>query len=90
MTHQRPSRLARNTDYLYCTVCQVHVPCLRLPSGGWEVQCPGCAGECGMCHCHLQRFCFGSREQFPPVHADATLVGRFDNGPGDPSTRGGD
>lgn len=58
--------LEENTDYLYCPVCRAHVPCRRIPGGGWEVQCPGCAGECGFCSCHLQRFCFGSREQFPP------------------------
>jgi hypothetical protein len=61
-------------DYLYCSHCRIHVPCRRLPSGGWEVQCPGCAGECGFCQCYLRRFCFGSREQFPPLDPDHLLV----------------
>jgi hypothetical protein len=55
-----------STDYLYCPVCRVHVACQRVPSGGWEVACPGCDGECALCHCYLKRFCFGSRELFPP------------------------
>lgn len=74
--------LAENTDYLFCPVCKIHVPCLRVDTGGWEVQCPGCTGECGRCDCHLQRYCFGTREQFPPIEhngaarapVDITLV----------------
>lgn len=58
--------LDQGVDYLYCPVCKSHVPCVRVETGGWEVQCPGCAGECGLCQCYLKRFCFGSREQFPP------------------------
>jgi rubrerythrin len=58
------------TDYLYCPVCKIHVSCRRVESGGWEVECPGCAGECGLCKCYLQQFCFGSREQFPPFKPD--------------------
>ncbi len=38
------ARLIRNQDYLWCPVCQIHVPCTRIPSGGWEVACPGCRG----------------------------------------------
>jgi len=58
--------LKSDTDYLYCPVCKAHVPCRRIPSGGWQVECPGCAGECVGCSCHLVTYCFGSREQFPP------------------------
>lgn len=58
--------LETDTDYLYCAVCKIHVACRRIPSGGWEVQCPGCAGECAFCECHLKQYCFGNREQFPP------------------------
>lgn len=58
-----------NIDYLYCPVCKVHVPARRVPSGGWEVACPGCDGECALCHCYLKRFCFGSRELFPPFES---------------------
>ncbi len=60
-------KLEADTDYLFCPVCKTHVPCRRVPSGGWEVQCSGCTGECAMCSCWLQRFCFGSRDQFPPL-----------------------
>jgi rubrerythrin len=62
--------LEEETDYLYCPVCKVHIPCHRVPSGGWEVECPGCAGECGFCDCYMQRFCFGSRDRFPPFDSD--------------------
>jgi hypothetical protein len=62
-----PSQLNVEYDYLWCPSCRVHVPCARVPSGGWEVKCRGCAGECGTCDCHLRRFCFGSRDQFPPL-----------------------
>ena len=45
----------------------------RIPlngaSGGWEVDCPGCHGECLRCGCYLKRFCFGGRDQFPPFEA---------------------
>ncbi len=58
--------LNEDTDYLYCPICQVHVPCRRLASGGWEVDCAGCQGECAFCTCYLKRFCFGNREMFPP------------------------
>ncbi len=60
------AQLMRNQDYLWCPICQIHVPCKRIPSGGWEVDCPGCQGECMRCKCYLKRFCFGGRDQFPP------------------------
>lgn len=66
---QGPILMQAGIDYLFCPVCKIHVPCLRMDTGGWEVQCPGCVGECGLCKCYLQRFCFGSREQFPPFEA---------------------
>jgi rubrerythrin len=66
-----PISMQEGVDYLFCPVCKIHVPCLRMETGGWEVQCPGCVGECGYCKCYLQRFCFGGREQFPPFGAAA-------------------
>lgn len=60
-----------DTDYLFCPACRVHVPCRRLEAGGWEVQCPGCVGECIGCMCHLKQFCFGSRQEFPPFERPA-------------------
>jgi rubrerythrin len=71
-----PTSLEAGVDYLFCPVCKSHVPCVRVETGGWEVQCPGCAGECGLCKCYLQRFCFGSREQFPPFQAAAESTKR--------------
>lgn len=58
--------LADDTDYLYCPACKIHVACTRIEAGGWEVNCPGCVGECGLCKCYLRSYCFGSREEFPP------------------------
>lgn len=63
------AQLMRNRDYLWCPICQIHVPCARIPSGGWQVDCPGCKGECLRCGCYLKRFCFGGRDQFPPFNA---------------------
>ena len=71
MTESIPKEMQPNTDYLYCKVCRIHVPCRRIPSGGWEVQCLGCAGECLLCKCYLRKFCFGSRDQFPPSDMDS-------------------
>ena len=61
------SDLQANIDYLYCPVCKAHVPCIRTETGYWEVTCPGCFGECSLCECYLARFCFGRREEFPPL-----------------------
>lgn len=58
--------LQENVDYLYCPICEKHIPCIRTDTGYWEVTCPGCKGECGMCKCYLARYCFGRREEFPP------------------------
>ncbi len=46
-------------DYIYCRECRKHVPCVRLESGVWEVQCPRCVGECGLCSCHSTGVCVG-------------------------------
>lgn len=62
--------LQENVDYLYCPVCEKHVPCIRTDTGYWEVTCPGCRGECGMCKCYLARYCFGRREEFPPFPSE--------------------
>ena len=59
-------QLQIDMDYLFCPICRIHVPCRRLESGGWEVLCPGCLGECAFCDCYPKRFCFGNRQQFPP------------------------
>ena len=59
--------LQEDVDYLFCPVCDKHIPCLRTETGHWEVCCPGCVGECGMCKCYLAPFCFGRREEFPPI-----------------------
>lgn len=59
--------LQEDVDYLFCPICKEHVPCVRTETGYWEVTCPGCTGECGLCKCYLARFCFGRREEFPPL-----------------------
>jgi len=61
--------LDEDVDYLYCPVCKKHVACIRTDTGYWEVTCSGCPGECGVCKCYLARFCFGRREEFPPLLA---------------------
>ena len=63
------AQLVRDRDYLWCPICKIHVACTRVPSGGWEVHCPGCQGECLGCGCYLKRFCFGGRDQFPPFQS---------------------
>ncbi len=64
--------LQQDVDYLYCPICKEHVPCIRTDTGYWEVTCPGCSGECGLCRCYLSRFCFGRREEFPPLPAQTS------------------
>ncbi len=54
-----PGGLQPNVDYFYCEKCQMHVPCVRLEPGVWEVQCSQCVGECAVCGCHLANHCFG-------------------------------
>ncbi len=65
-----PYTLQKDVDYLYCPVCDKHVACIRTDTGYWEVTCPDCSGECGMCKCHLARYCFGRREEFPPFPSE--------------------
>lgn len=55
-----PAEMQQKVDYFYCDVCEVHVPCVRLEPGVWEVQCPKCVGECATCGCHLANHCFGN------------------------------
>lgn len=51
--------LRHNVDYLYCAECGHHVSCIRLERGVWEVRCPRCAGECGLCGCNRRGHCLG-------------------------------
>lgn len=68
MTQLEPRKdLGHDIDYLYCPKCKLHIPCRRLEMGGWEVECPGCLGECGICRCYLRTFCFTSWNEFPPI-----------------------
>ena len=54
-------------DYLYCAPCQTHVACRETEPGAWEVECPLCEGECGLCDCSLRKRCFGSPEGPQPL-----------------------
>ncbi len=51
--------LQPNVDYIYCDRCKIHVRCIPLEPGVWQIECPGCVGECSMCSCHLASHCFG-------------------------------
>ncbi len=53
------NELQAGMDYVWCDECKVHVACIPLQPGVWEVQCPKCVGECSICHCHLATHCFG-------------------------------
>jgi hypothetical protein len=52
-------QLQPNVDYFYCGECGRHVACIRLEPGLWEVQCPRCVGECGLCSCSANGICQG-------------------------------
>ncbi len=65
-------QLQPKVDYLYCDKCGKHVACIRLRPGVWEVQCPRCVGECGLCGCSQTGFCFGHDRQ--PVQAHTFVV----------------
>lgn len=65
-------RLEPRFDYFYCDECGKHVPCVRLGAGVWEVQCPRCVGECGLCGCHLAGHCFGKGDA--PVRTHMYVV----------------
>ncbi len=54
-----PQQLLPGVDYLYCSECGHHVGCIRLQPGVWEVQCPRCVGECGLCGCKTTHTCRG-------------------------------
>ena len=54
-----PQQLLPGVDYLYCADCGHHVGAIRLQTGVWEVQCPRCVGECGLCSCKTTRECRG-------------------------------
>ncbi len=63
----RTEELREELDYFFCRECRKHVPCLRIEPGVWEVLCPRCVGECGLCSCHLAGYCFG-QGQSPQRH----------------------
>jgi hypothetical protein len=54
-----PQQLLPGVDYLYCPECGHHVGCIRLQAGVWEIQCPRCVGECGLCGCKATQACRG-------------------------------
>lgn len=58
--------LRQKVDYFYCDECKMHVPCIRVEPGVWEVQCSNCVGECALCQCHLVNYCFGKGKAPPP------------------------
>lgn len=55
----RTQEMQPDLDYFFCNECRKHVACKRLEPGVWEVLCPRCVGECGLCSCHLAGYCFG-------------------------------
>ncbi len=57
--HLPSSAMQPGVDYIYCRECRKHVPCVRLEQGVWEVQCPRCVGECGLCSCRSTGVCVG-------------------------------
>ncbi len=66
----RATELEAGVDYFYCQPCDVHVPCVQLGPGEWEVQCPHCEGTCGLCDCSLRDRCFGAPEGPTPLVAN--------------------
>ncbi len=69
-----PQQLLPGLDYLYCPDCGHHVGCLRLQPGVWEVQCPRCVGECGLCGCKSTGSCQGKDGK--PVQTHTYVSGR--------------
>jgi hypothetical protein len=63
-----PEGLQQKVDYFYCEECKMHVPCIRVQPGVWEVQCSRCVGECMVCVCHLADFCFGQGKTPVRIH----------------------
>lgn len=70
----RSMELKDDLDYFFCSECRKHVPCVRIEPGVWEVLCPRCVGECGLCSCHLAGYCFGQGQA--PVKQHMYLVKR--------------
>lgn len=64
----KPQQLLPGVDYLYCPDCGQHVGCTRLQPGLWEVQCPRCVGECGLCGCDKTGTCHGQNGAAVPTH----------------------
>ena len=54
-----PQQLLPGVDYLYCAECGHHIGSIRLQPGVWEIQCPRCVGECGLCSCSTTQVCRG-------------------------------
>ncbi len=67
--------LQPRVDYLYCERCEHHVACIRLRPGVWEVQCPRCAGECGLCGCSKVGACLGPNGAPVPTHTFVARLG---------------
>lgn len=68
-----PQQLQPGVDYLYCSTCGHHVACIRLQTGVWEVQCPRCVGDCGLCGCDRAGKCLG--KDGVPVQTHMFVVG---------------
>ena len=71
-------QLQPNVDYLYCCECGRHVPSIRLETGIWEVQCPRCIGECGLCSCSAHGICQG--KDGSPVQTHMHVAGESSTG----------
>ncbi len=65
---ERAVELQQGLDYLFCRECLQHVPCIRLGSGTWAVQCSRCAGECGLCSCGASGQCQGEHGETVETH----------------------
>ncbi len=68
--------LQRDVDYLYCAECERHVPSVRLEEGVWEVQCPRCVGECGLCACSETGYCRVPGQGLSPTHVFVARSGK--------------
>lgn len=71
-------QLQPNVDYFYCGECGRHVACIRLEPGLWEVQCPRCVGECGLCSCSANGICQG--KDGSPVQTHMHVAGESSKG----------
>ncbi len=68
--------LRQGVDYLYCDVCGRHIPCMPLEGDTWEVQCPRCVGECGLCSCRTAKQCLGRDGAPVDTHLHVARGGR--------------